>query len=87
MREHSRKGAEAGALASPPILMADDFSSVAYQRRAAFRGAGFYRFTMSAENYEIDPGLITVKKGENLRLIITATDRDHGIKLSAFDVD
>ena len=42
---------------------------------------------MTARNYEFDPGVITVKKGEKVRLIITATDRDHGIKLDAFDVN
>jgi cytochrome c oxidase subunit 2 len=46
-----------------------------------------HEITMTAKNYEFDPGVITVKKGEKVRLIITATDRDHGIKLDAFDVN
>jgi cytochrome c oxidase subunit 2 len=48
---------------------------------------GVREFTMTAKDYEFDPGVITVKKGEKVRLIITATDRDHGIKLDAFDVN
>jgi nitrosocyanin len=49
--------------------------------------SGVREFTMTAKNYEFDPSVITVKKGEKVRLIITATDRDHGIKLDAFDID
>jgi cytochrome c oxidase subunit 2 len=49
--------------------------------------SGVRKFTMTAKNYEFDPSVITVKKGEKVRLIITATDRDHGIKLDAFDVN
>ena len=49
--------------------------------------SGFHEFTMTAKNYEFDPGVITVKKGEKVRLIITATDRDHGIKIDAFDIN
>jgi len=56
---------------------------------AAAQGAApaVREFTMTAKNYVFDPGVITVKKGEKVRLIITATDRDHGIKLDAFDVN
>ena len=49
--------------------------------------ADFHEIKMTAKNYDFDPGVITVKKGEKIRLIITATDRDHGIKLKAFDID
>lgn len=49
--------------------------------------SGYHEFTMTAGNFAFDPAVITVKKGEKVRLIITATDRDHGIKLDAFDVN
>ena len=49
--------------------------------------SGYHEFTMTAKNYEFDPGVITVKKGEKVRLIITATDHDHGFKLDAFDIN
>ncbi len=49
--------------------------------------SGAHKFTMTAKKYEFDPGVITVKKGEKVRLIITATDRDHGIKIDAFDIN
>ena len=48
---------------------------------------GVHEIKMTAKNYDFDPGVITVKKGERVRLIITATDRDHGIKLAAFGID
>jgi len=48
--------------------------------------SGYHEFTMSAKNYEFDPGVITVKKGEKVRLIITATDCEHEFKLDAFDI-
>lgn len=42
---------------------------------------------MTAEKYEFSPHLVTVKKGEHIRLIITALDGEHGIKLEAFHID
>ena len=46
-----------------------------------------HEFTMTAKNYEFDPSVIRVKKGEKVRLIITATDRDHGIKIQGYDIN
>jgi len=46
-----------------------------------------HEFIMTAKNYEFDPSVITVKKGEKVRLIITATDRDHGIKIEGYDIN
>lgn len=42
---------------------------------------------MTCKKYAFSPDPIRVKKGEHVRLIITATDRDHGIKLEAFHVE
>jgi cytochrome c oxidase subunit 2 len=39
---------------------------------------------MTAKKYQFDPNVITVKKGDHVKLIITALDRDHGFKLDAF---
>ena len=41
---------------------------------------------MTAKKYAFDPNTITVKKGEHVKLIITALDRDHGIKLEEFGI-
>lgn len=47
----------------------------------------YHEIKMTAKSGEFDPSAITVKKGEKVRLIVTATDRDHGFQLDAFDVN
>lgn len=42
---------------------------------------------MTAVKYSFDPNTVRVKKGDRVKLVITATDRDHGFKLAAFHVD
>jgi cytochrome c oxidase subunit 2 len=42
---------------------------------------------VTARKYEFDPGVIRVKKGDHLKLVITAEDHDHGFKLEAFHID
>ena len=42
---------------------------------------------MTARKYEFNPNVITVKKGQKVRLIITAQDRDHGFQLRDFGID
>jgi len=49
--------------------------------------SGVHEITMTAKKFEFNPRVITVKKGEKVRLIITATDRDHGFKLDAFGIN
>lgn len=49
--------------------------------------APVHEFKMTARSYEFDPAVITVKKGEKVRLIITATDRKHGIEIEGYDID
>ena len=43
--------------------------------------------TMTASSYQFDPAVITVKKGDKVRLIVTATDRRHGINIDGYDID
>ena len=50
-------------------------------------GAAAPEISISAKKYEFNPSVITVKKGEHVKLIITATDRDHGFKLDAFKIN
>ena len=45
-----------------------------------------HEIKMTAKKYQFDPNTITVKKGERVRLLITALDRDHGFKLEAFGI-
>ena len=49
--------------------------------------AGPHVIQMTAKRYAFDPNVITVKKGEKVRLIITALDHDHGFNLPAFDIN
>jgi len=46
-----------------------------------------HEIPMTAKKYEFNPNLITVRKGEHVKLVITATDRDHGFKLEAFKIN
>jgi len=43
--------------------------------------------TMTAVKYSFDPNTVRVKKGDRVKLVITATDRDHGFKLAAFHIE
>lgn len=49
-------------------------------------GAAVHEIPMTAKKYEYTPSSIHVKKGEHVRLLITAVDHDHGFKLPAFDI-
>ena len=42
---------------------------------------------VTARKYEFAPSTITVKKGEHVKVTITAVDHDHGFKLEAFGID
>ena len=42
---------------------------------------------MTAQKYDFDPEVITVKQNEHVKLVITALDHDHGFKIDAFHID
>jgi cytochrome c oxidase subunit 2 len=42
---------------------------------------------VTAKKYEFNPNVIRVKKGDHVKLVITALDRLHGFKLEAFHID
>ena len=42
---------------------------------------------VTARKYEFVPNVIKVKRGDHIRLVITALDRNHGFKLEAFHID
>ena len=44
-------------------------------------------FTISAQRFEFSPSVITVKRGNHVRLTITALDADHGFKLDGFHIE
>jgi len=45
---------------------------------------GVQVITVTGKKYEYDPSPIRVKQGTKVRLNITATDHDHGFKISPF---
>jgi heme/copper-type cytochrome/quinol oxidase subunit 2 len=42
---------------------------------------------ITAKKYSFSPDPIRVRKGDHVKLVITSTDKDHGIKIDAFHVD
>jgi cytochrome c oxidase subunit II len=42
---------------------------------------------VTAKKFEFQPAEIHVKKGDQVKLLITAVDHDHGFKLETFHVD
>ena len=42
---------------------------------------------MTAEKYEFKPNTVTVKKGDQVKLVITALDHDHGFKIDALQIN
>jgi len=61
-----------------PTLLAQNTPSADKQVR---------EITMTAKKYEFSPSEIRVHAGETVRLVITALDREHGIKIEAFEID
>jgi cytochrome c oxidase subunit 2 len=57
------------------------------EEEAATAEASPREIAVSAKKYEFNPNVITVKKGEPVRLVLTATDRDHGFKIEALNID
>ncbi len=48
---------------------------------------GVHEIKMTAKKFVFEPSSIRVKKGEQVRLIVTATDRDHGIAIDEFHIN
>lgn len=42
---------------------------------------------VTAKKYEFSPNPIQVKKGDHVKLVITSTDKEHGIKIDAFHIE
>ena len=61
-------------------------AAVAQEPAPAGGGEGT-EIKVTARKYQFDPNVITVKKGDHVKLVITALDRDHGFKLEAFNID
>ncbi len=60
---------------------------LAFMAMPAAPQAAVTEIKMTAKKYEFSPSRIAVKQGDRVRLVIVATDRDHGIKIEAFHID
>src|SRR5579863_122512 len=50
-------------------------------------GSQAVEIKVTARKYKFDPDVITVKKGQQVKLVITAVDHDYGFELAAFNID
>jgi heme/copper-type cytochrome/quinol oxidase subunit 2 len=41
----------------------------------------------TAEKYDFQPDTVTVKKGDRVKLVITAVDHDHGFRIDTFQIN
>jgi cytochrome c oxidase subunit 2 len=46
-----------------------------------------HEIQMTLRRYEFSPGSLRVRKGERVKLVMAATDHDHGFKLDDFNVN
>ena len=63
------------------------FAATAASPAQDTRVADASEIKVTARKYEFDPNPIRVKKGDHVKLVITAVDHDHGFKLEAFHID
>ena len=42
---------------------------------------------ITARRFEFSPKMITISKGERVKLLVTSEDVDHGIAIDAFNID
>jgi len=69
------------------VLVALALRAIAQEPPVPSAASEVREIQMTAKKYEFNPNLITVKKGEHVKLVITALDRDHGFKLEAFSIN
>jgi cytochrome c oxidase subunit 2 len=48
---------------------------------------GVHEIQVTLRKYEFSPGSLHVRKGEQVRLIMSAVDHDHGFKLDDFNIN
>jgi heme/copper-type cytochrome/quinol oxidase subunit 2 len=48
---------------------------------------GVHEIQVTLRKYEFSPASLRVRKGEQVRLIMTAVDHDHGFKLDDFNIN
>ncbi len=70
------------------ILSAASARAVAQVAKDAGMGVqAVHEIQVTLRKYEFNPGSLHVRKGERVKLVMTAADHDHGFKLDDFDID
>jgi cytochrome c oxidase subunit 2 len=70
------------------ILSAASARTVAQVAKDAGTGVqGVHEIQVTLRKYEFSPGSLRVKKGEQVRLVMTAVDHEHGFKLDDFNIN
>jgi len=70
------------------ILSAASARTVAQVAQDAGTGVqGVHEIQVTLRKYEFSPGSLRVKKGEQVRLVMTAVDHEHGFKLDDFNIN
>jgi heme/copper-type cytochrome/quinol oxidase subunit 2 len=70
------------------ILIVATVASGVWGQEPAPGGSGETReVQMTAKKYQFSPAVIQAKQGEHIKLIITATDHDHGFECGAFHIN
>ncbi|HXJ91663.1 MAG TPA: cupredoxin domain-containing protein [Terriglobia bacterium] len=69
------------------VLAQSAFALALAAQESAPAAAGADTIQVTAKKYEFNPSVITVKQGQQVKLVITATDHDHGFKLDAYNIN
>ena len=69
------------------ILSAASARTVAQEATDVGTMRGIQEIHVTLRKYEFNPGTLHVRKGDHVKLIMTAADHDHGFKLDEFDVN
>ena len=70
------------------ILSAASARTVAQVAKGAGTGVqGVHEIRVTLRKYEFSPGSLRVRKGEQVKLVMTAADHDHGFKLDDFNIN
>jgi cytochrome c oxidase subunit 2 len=70
------------------ILSAGSARTVAQVAKDAGTGMqAEHEIQLTLRKYEFNPGSLRVRKGERVKLVMTAADHDHGFKLDDFDIN
>jgi len=70
------------------ILSAASAPTVAQVAKDAGTGMqGAHEIQVTLRKYEFSPGSLRVRKGEQVKLVMTAVDHDHGFKIDDFNIN